>query len=184
MLWTTYDYVPTCPSGPPFLGIWVDKAELPIFAYNYPLFFRLDSAEYLWDSVLTSTYSQCKYLNISVCDISGTPETQIPREEFRIFVYNPLGQSAEPMIRFPIKGNQWEVEAENGLLLASQILKIPETVIKIPGRQGQTDIDHEIVFNYKIPAIREVTKLGKQSVKIQVVNWDVENLWDIVGQLG
>ena len=101
-------------------------------------------------------------MNISVCDISGTSETQIPTEEFRIFVYNPLGQSAEPMIRFPIRGNQWEVEDENGLLLASQILKIPETVMKIPGRQGQMDIDHEIVFNYKIPALRDATKLRIQ----------------------
>ena len=82
-------------------------------------------------------------------------------EEFRLFAYNPLGQSAESMIRFPIKGHQWEVEAENGLFLASQILKIPETVMKIPGRQGQMDIDHEIVFNYNISALREVTKLHK-----------------------
>ena len=100
--------------------------------------------------------SQCKYLNISVCDISGTDETQIPSdEEFRIFVYNPLGASDEPIIRFPIKGSQWEILDENRNSLTSQILKIPRAVLEMPGRKNQ-EIDHEIVF--KSPKIQAISQ--------------------------
>ena len=126
---------------------------------SHELFFhyRLDSALYRIDYTLDSSTSQCKYLNISVCDISGTSETQIPSDqEFRIFVYNPLGQSFEPMIRFPIKGTQWEIQDENRVPLVSQILKIPQAVMQMPGRKYQTDIDHEIVFKSpRIPAVSQ-----------------------------
>ena len=51
--------------------------------------------------------SQCKYLNISVCDISGTWETSIPDDQFDIFVYNPLGRQMSTLTRFPVPGPDW-----------------------------------------------------------------------------
>ena len=125
---------------------------------------RLDSALYRIDYTLDGG-AQCKYLNMSVCDISGSSETQIPSdEEFRIFVYNPLGQSFEPMIRFPIKGTQWIIKDENLLPLASQVLKIPQAVMQMPGRKYQMDIDHEIVFKSpKIPAVSQAKFYVKPS---------------------
>lgn len=85
---------------------------------------RLDISKYLWSYEAFGLQSHCKYLNISVCDISGTWETQVPNDsEFELYAYNPLGRSSyEPIVRFPIPSENWmAIDKETGATLESQV---------------------------------------------------------------
>ena len=126
--------------------------------------------------------SQCKYLNISVCDISGSWETSIPDNEFDVFVYNPLGRGiTSTLTRFPVPGPDWNIldtqvdnkKRDDGMVTAAapiQTLQIAEAVKKIPGREQWRHIDHEIIFpTGNIPPLSQrrytfrKTKASKQS---------------------
>ena len=136
--------------------------------------------------------SQCKYLNISVCDISGSSETSIPDNGFDVFVYNPLGHRiTSKLTRFPVPGPDWNIldtqvdNKNDGMMMETapiQTLQIAEAVKRIPGREQWSHIDHEIIFpTGNIPPLSQrrytfrKTKASKQSpmYKICTFFWNL-----------
>ncbi|GAB1861211.1 Lysosomal alpha-mannosidase [Camponotus japonicus] len=83
----------------------------------------------------------CLDLNISSCAFSEKNDTLIV-----VVVYNPLSRPVSTYIRLPVNGNSYVVTSlSDGRSLASQIVPIPESVQKIPGRLS--DALNEIVFH-------------------------------------
>ncbi|XP_025265136.1 lysosomal alpha-mannosidase isoform X1 [Camponotus floridanus] len=87
------------------------------------------------------TYT-CLDLNISSCAFSEKNDTLIV-----VVVYNPLSRPVSTYIRLPVNGNSYVVTSlsDGGRSLASQIVPIPESVQKIPGRLSNAV--NEIVFH-------------------------------------
>ena len=100
---------------------------------------RLDAALYRWSYTAYEYHgqTQCKYLNMSTCDISGTWETTIPDQTFDVYVYNPQGRPATSFPRFSVPGPDWLVfDAKTEKRVNFQVLNLPEAVLKMPGRES------------------------------------------------
>lgn len=90
-------------------------------------------------SVLDSNkYRFCQLLNISSCAATET------MTDFLVSIYNPLARSLEnTYVRIPVPSAYWTVRTNKGLVF-SQIVEIPQPVIKIPGRKSKAK--YELVF--------------------------------------
>ncbi|KAJ2941876.1 hypothetical protein O0L34_g10690 [Tuta absoluta] len=100
------------------------------------------------------TYERCR-LNESSCDVSEKSE------QFVVTVYNHLAWERNEPVRVPVLDGNYEVYAPNGDKIKSQLVDIPEAVIKIPTRFSEAT--HEIVFiaylkplSYKSYYIRKI----------------------------
>ncbi|KAJ2942177.1 hypothetical protein O0L34_g15718 [Tuta absoluta] len=100
------------------------------------------------------TYERCR-LNESSCDVSEKSE------QFVVTVYNHLAWERNEPVRIPVLDGNYEVYAPNGNKIKSQLVDIPEAVIKIPTRFSEAT--HEIVFiaylkplSYKSYYIRKI----------------------------
>ncbi|XP_043527609.1 lysosomal alpha-mannosidase isoform X2 [Frieseomelitta varia] len=99
----------------------------------------------------------CMQLNISMCLYTED-------ENFVLAIYNPLSQKVVSPIRVPVQQGKYSVvDLTDGNEIASQIVPIPESVQKIPGRRGNaTD---ELVFFASLPPLGYKTYTVKRNSK-------------------
>ncbi|XP_043260159.1 lysosomal alpha-mannosidase isoform X2 [Colletes gigas] len=103
--------------------------------------------------------NSCLQLNISSC-----PYTE--NTNFLLTVYNPLSFEIRTPIRIPIeKGTYTVQDLPDGGNTISQLVPIPDSVLKIPGRISNAS--HELVF------IASVPPLGYKSYKVEQKSRDV-----------
>ena len=115
--------------------------------------------------------------SFSVCDISGTEESEIPQDtDFNLFVYNSMGRTASFLVRFPIHSDNWIVlDSNSNIEVKSQIVTIPETVKAIPGRHSQDfDLNFEIFFETsELPALSQA-KFTLHKKQVDEVDFDFD----------
>lgn len=91
-------------------------------------------------------FDSCLYLNISVCAVSENSQN------FMLTVYNSLGYSTNQFVRFPVKGDNYEVRDPDNDLIASQIVSTPTSLIDLHYRDSKGS--KELVFQAKgVPAV-------------------------------
>ncbi|KAI5636838.1 alpha mannosidase middle domain-containing protein [Phthorimaea operculella] len=99
------------------------------------------------------SYERCR-LNESSCEVSEKSE------QFVVTVYNHLAWNRNEPIRVPVVDGTYEVYAPNGDKIKSQLVDIPEAVIKIPTRFSQAT--HEITDGV-IDELKQVDLLVKEA---------------------
>ncbi|XP_033226476.1 lysosomal alpha-mannosidase-like [Belonocnema kinseyi] len=83
-------------------------------------------------------FYSCPLLNISSCQ-----HTEV-NKNFVVTVYNPTSQPLRTFVRLPVTGKSYQVLDYIGNEVVTQIVPIPTTIQKIPGRQ--TSASDELVF--------------------------------------
>ncbi|GLG94959.1 Lysosomal alpha-mannosidase [Gryllus bimaculatus] len=73
-------------------------------------------------------WETCLHLNESRC--SPTEES----ENFVVTVYNPLAHAISSYVRIPVSGDYYYVQDSAGDNVVNQVVPIPDSVLKIPGR--------------------------------------------------
>ncbi|CAD1474134.1 unnamed protein product, partial [Heterotrigona itama] len=104
----------------------------------------------------------CMQLNISTCLYTED-------EDFVLAIYNPLSQNVVSPIRIPVQQGKYSVvDLTDGNEITSQIVPIPKSVQKIPGRNGgATD---ELVFFASLPPLGYKTYTVKRNSKNTNIN--------------
>ncbi|XP_063975684.1 lysosomal alpha-mannosidase-like [Diachasmimorpha longicaudata] len=98
-------------------------------------------------------FKSCLLLNISACE---------PTENSTIFIltlYNPQSQPTSTYVRLPVVGKGYSVKDHLGIDVPNQLLPIPGSVSKIPGRNSSAS--RELVFR-----AADIPPLGYQSYHI------------------
>ncbi|XP_051165376.1 lysosomal alpha-mannosidase [Leptopilina boulardi] len=91
-------------------------------------------------------FHSCLQLNISSCEHTEN------NKNFVVTLYNPGSQPLSTYVRLPVKGASYRVKDYLGMELVTQLVPIPATVSKIPGRQSSAVFD--LVFlALSIPAL-------------------------------
>ncbi|CAK1547903.1 unnamed protein product [Leptosia nina] len=103
------------------------------------------------------SYKRCRF-NESSCEVSEKSD------QFVVTMYNPLGWNVRHPIRVPVKEGKYSVIAPNGEEITSQLIKIPESVKKIPTRKSEAT--HEIVFMAHLHPLGVKTFYIKKTAKI------------------
>ncbi|XP_053988963.1 lysosomal alpha-mannosidase isoform X2 [Hylaeus volcanicus] len=108
------------------------------------------------EAVQSENMYSCMQLNISSC--SYTEDTNI-----MLTVYNPLSREIRTPIRVPVRGGTHKiVDLVDNSDVTSQLVPIPNSVLKIPGRESNAT--HELVFLAVLPSLGYKTyKVVKQS---------------------
>ncbi|GIY01661.1 lysosomal alpha-mannosidase, partial [Caerostris darwini] len=104
----------------------------------------------------------CNYLNISECPIS---ETSSP---IAVTIYNPLAWNITHYVRIPVSAKAYKVMDYNGNTVDAQIVPVPPSVYKIPGRNSTAQF--ELVFETRLPALGYATYLIRNSTSQVVRN--------------
>ncbi|XP_065339498.1 lysosomal alpha-mannosidase-like [Cloeon dipterum] len=102
-------------------------------------------------------FHSCLFTNVSKCDTSEQAE------KFVVTLYNPLAQATSMFVRLPVQDFEYQVRNELGVLIDTQMLKIPTPVLSIPGRQSSAT--QELLFQAEnLPA------LGFKSYRVEKSN--------------
>ena len=106
-------------------------------------------------------FNSCLNLNISSCEV---PETS---EKFIITVFNPLAHVTSQHVRFPVGGSKYEVKNADNILVASQLVSLPEPLKNLRYRNSTTT--NELVFKASgVPAVGYksfyVTRIEESSI--------------------
>ncbi|XP_011704639.1 PREDICTED: lysosomal alpha-mannosidase isoform X1 [Wasmannia auropunctata] len=121
-----------------------------------------------WSGIANSTATSfkiftCLELNISSCSFSEQ------NDMFMVVVYNPLSRPVSTYVRVPVQGNSYVVRSlTDGVYPTAQIVPIPQTVQKIPGRKSNAI--NEVVFRaLNIPPLGILTYAIAKKTQEQVV---------------
>ncbi|KAF2897558.1 hypothetical protein ILUMI_08618 [Ignelater luminosus] len=83
-------------------------------------------------------FSTCLLANISQCEYTENSNS------FIVTVYNPLSRPVNHYVRLPVVEQHYKVSDPNGKDLPIQMVPIPDSIKKIPGRQSNAM--YEIIF--------------------------------------
>lgn len=106
-------------------------------------------------------FNSCQNLNISSC------ETTENATQFMVTVYNPLAHATYQYIRVPVGGQKYEVRDYRNIVVPSQLVPVPKTILDLDFRQSEAK--YEIVFQ-----ANEVPGLGYKSYYITKLSNDVD----------
>ncbi|XP_072399843.1 lysosomal alpha-mannosidase-like isoform X2 [Diabrotica undecimpunctata] len=109
---------------------------------------------FLDEPVPTIPFTTCPLANISQCAFTET------NNNFVITVYNPLSRTVSKHVRVPVVGNKYTVKDPQGATVVNQIVPVPASLLKIPGRKSLAE--NELVFK-----AADVPALGFKSYFIQ-----------------
>jgi lysosomal alpha-mannosidase len=98
-------------------------------------------------------FSSCPQLNISSCDVTENAN------QFMVTVYNPLAHATYQYIRIPVNGQKYEVRDYRNIVVESQIIPVPKSILELDFRQSEAK--YELVFQ-----ANEVPGLGYKSYYI------------------
>nr|XP_023026878.1 lysosomal alpha-mannosidase-like isoform X2 [Leptinotarsa decemlineata] len=83
-------------------------------------------------------FETCPLLNVSQCGFTEK------NNGFVVTVYNPLSRPVSKHIRIPIRGDHYVVIDPKGNQLDTEIIPIPESILRIPGRKSNAK--NELIF--------------------------------------
>jgi lysosomal alpha-mannosidase len=78
-------------------------------------------------------------LNVSQCQ-----STEL-NTSFVVTLYNPLARQSSHIVRLPVKDRPYIVKDHQGRLVTSQLIPLPESVLRLPGRTSEAT--HDLVFH-------------------------------------
>ncbi|KAG5895850.1 hypothetical protein JTB14_038276 [Gonioctena quinquepunctata] len=91
-------------------------------------------------------FTSCPLLNISQCEFTEK------NNNFVVTVYNPLSRPVSKFVRVPVQGEAYTVLTPEGKQLDTQIVPVPEAVLRIPGRESSAK--NELLFEAdNLPAL-------------------------------
>lgn len=106
------------------------------------------------DNAATVKQEFCLMLNISQCRVTEQ------NASFVVTLYNPLSFHSSHAVRLPVNQGSYAVTDSNAAQVPSELLPIPESILRLPGRQSSAT--HELVFQ----AV-DLPPLGIRSYHIQ-----------------
>lgn len=104
----------------------------------------------------------CNYLNISSCHFT---EENSP---IAVTIYNPLAWNVSEYIRLPVTGKAYKILDFDLKAVDAQIVPIPPSVLRIPGRKSQAI--SELVFKVDLPPLGYSVYLVRNSSSERVLN--------------
>lgn len=102
-----------------------------------------------------TNFQSCFNLNISACNITEN------MPEFTVTLFNPLSKPLRQIVRFPVHEGTYEVKDENGNIIESQIVPIPQAILDLPYRDSTAL--YELFFLTNISKINSVAVRRKSS---------------------
>ncbi|KAE8620084.1 hypothetical protein XENTR_v10010093 [Xenopus tropicalis] len=99
-------------------------------------------------SSLTGTkenFAFCNLLNISVCHVTETANN------FKVYLYNPLGRSVTWTVRLPVNGHAYKVIGPNDETVPSEVVDVSDFTKALRFQQGGAE--RELIFQGQIPAV-------------------------------